>query len=204
MGPPLRPPLTAGQTVKRPNGQTAKRPDGQTARRSDGQTGQANSASTWTSTLPRSAFDTGQLASAASTASRNWASSAPGTVAVTCRRIVVIVGGSKTATADNSRRDGSWPRLDSSFESAMPKQAAWAAASSSSGLVRPPASSVREAHVTGASVNSPVLSADTVPAPLKRSPSQTALALRSATSSLSLAGSCRRDPIVKDVTVVRV
>ncbi len=62
----------------------------------------------------------------------------------------------------------------------MQKQAAWAAASSSSGLVLPPASSVRDAHVTPASVNSPVVTAETVPLPLNRSPCQTALAIRSA------------------------
>src|SRR5688572_357401 len=62
----------------------------------------------------------------------------------------------------------------------MQKQAAWAAASSSSGLVLPPGSSVREAHVTPASVNRPVVVAETVPLPLNRSPCQTALAVRSA------------------------
>ncbi len=64
----------------------------------------------------------------------------------------------------------------------MPKHEAWAAAISSSGLVLLPGSSVREAQVTSASLNSELLSADTVPRPSKRFPYHVALALRSAMS----------------------
>ena len=62
----------------------------------------------------------------------------------------------------------------------MQKQEAWADATSSSGLVRPPESSVLDAHVTGMSVNAPLDMALTTPLPDSRSPSQVAFARRTA------------------------
>src|SRR5262245_65251884 len=62
-------------------------------------------------------------------------------------------------------------------ESAMLKQAAWAAAISSSGLL-PVACSKREEYVIVASCNTP-LSVDALPVPVRRSPDQDAVACRS-------------------------
>jgi hypothetical protein len=62
----------------------------------------------------------------------------------------------------------------------MAKHAACAAATSSSGLVRPSEISVREAHVTGRSANAPDEIADTSPAPEVRAPDQVASARRMA------------------------
>ena len=60
---------------------------------------------------------------------------------------------SNVTVALTSSRVGGVPALARSLENAIEKQAAWAAATSSSGLVRPSADSVREAQVTGSSVN---------------------------------------------------
>jgi hypothetical protein len=60
----------------------------------------------------------------------------------------------------------------------MQKQDAWAAATSSSGLVRPSADSVRDAQVTGNSEKAPLVDAETTPLPDIRSPRQTAFAVR--------------------------
>jgi hypothetical protein len=59
----------------------------------------------------------------------------------------------------------------------MLKQAAWAAAISSSGLL-PAACSKRDENVIGASRSTP-LSVEALPLPLRRSPAQDALARRS-------------------------
>ena len=87
---------------------------------------------------------------------------------------------SKVAVAVTSSFAGGCLLVLSSLENAMQKQAAWAAARSSSGLVLPPGASVLDAQVTPASVNSPLLRADTVPLPSKRLPCHVALAERSA------------------------
>jgi hypothetical protein len=68
--------------------------------------------------------------------------------------------------------------LASSFEQAIEKQEAWAAASNSSGLVTPSDSPIREAHVVGRSRKTDVVDAVTVPRPLSRSPLHVAAACR--------------------------
>src|SRR5262249_3810739 len=85
---------------------------------------------------------------------------------------------SKVTVAETSRRCGGVPAFASPAESAIEKQLACAAASSSSGLVLPLGSSLREAQVTGWSLNIPLLLAVTLPAPLARSPSHTTSARR--------------------------
>ena len=59
----------------------------------------------------------------------------------------------------------------------MAKHDAWAAASSSSGEVRPSTSSVRDAHDTGRSVKSSLEPALTVPAPSANVPVQVTVAV---------------------------
>jgi hypothetical protein len=82
-----------------------------------------------------------------------------------------------TATVTDSRVGGV-PAFASSFEQAIEKHEAWAAARSSSGLVTPSGSPIREAHVVGRSMNTDVVDAVTVPRPLSRSPLQVATARR--------------------------
>src|SRR5438128_12079692 len=62
----------------------------------------------------------------------------------------------------------------------MAKQAAWEAARSSSGEVRPSGASVREAQLTGRSWKVPLEPALTPPLPLIRSPCQVTVAVRTA------------------------
>ena len=82
--------------------------------------------------------------------------------------------------AETSSRSGGEPAFPSPNESAIAKQLAWAAATSSSGLVFPSDRSVREAHETGSSVNAPLLEAVTLPDPRASVPSQTTSAFRTA------------------------
>ena len=63
-------------------------------------------------------------------------------------------------------------------DSAIEKQLAWAAASSSSGEVLPAGASVREDQETGRSVKSPLVPAVTVPEPSASEPLQVAVAVR--------------------------
>ena len=74
----------------------------------------------------------------------------------------------------------------------MQKQEAWADARSSSGLVRPPDSSILEAHETSISLNAPLDMALTTPLPDIRSPSQTAFARRTASAMSPLLVACVR------------
>jgi hypothetical protein len=70
------------------------------------------------------------------------------------------------------------PPLPSPAESAMEKHAAWADATSSSGLVLPPDWSVRAAQETGSSENALDEVALTTPLPSMRLPDQVACAVR--------------------------
>ena len=73
----------------------------------------------------------------------------PSTVPRTVSRISVMpVPGTKSTSAEVSSDVGGVPALASPLESAIEKQAEWAAAISSSGLVLPFASSARAAHDT--------------------------------------------------------
>jgi len=83
------------------------------------------------------------------------------------------------AVASVSRRVGGVPACASPCESAIEKQLAKAAAMSSSGLVLPAGSSVREAQVTSRPVTA-LLPSEKVPEPLTRSPCQVTRAVRSA------------------------
>src|SRR5881394_2789634 len=106
----------------------------------------------------------------------------PGTTPRTVRCELVTFGPSsidRVTVAETSRRSGALPAWASSCESAMEKHEAWAAATSSSGLVLPSERSVRDAQVTGRSAAAP-LANDNVPFPWARSPSQLVVAVRSA------------------------
>ena len=103
----------------------------------------------------------------------------------------------KATVAVVSRRVGGVPSFARVLESAMEKQAAWAAASSSSGLVRPACASVREDQETGRSRKAGLVSVETRPAPPRRSPSHVALArLISSVTVTSFPGVTGEGPIV--------
>src|SRR5919197_1969048 len=76
---------------------------------------------------------------------------------------------------------------------AIAKQLACAAASSSSGLVRPPGAAVRDAQLTGKSVNNRLVLALTTPEPEVRSPSHVASARRTAAIVFLLSTRCLMD-----------
>jgi hypothetical protein len=61
---------------------------------------------------------------------------------------VMPVPGTKVTSALVLTSSGAWPAWARAWLKAMEKQAEWAAAMSSSGLVLPPAASVRAFHVT--------------------------------------------------------
>jgi len=101
----------------------------------------------------------------------------PSTWAFTVRCTPVIPSpATKVTSAVASSWVGGVSLPASSFESAMQKQAACAAAISSSGVVFPPDSSARAFQLTS-KVPSPEVSRVVRPEPLKRSPFQVALAL---------------------------
>ena len=137
-------------------------------------------ASSVISGTPASAFDTGQFSFAPSAASRNASSSRPGTVPRTVSALFVIpVPGTKVTVAEVSSRSGGVPAFASPSDSAIEKQAACAAAISSSGLVRPSGSSAREAQVTSSGPNAPLPTLSIVPAPSSSEPDQVTFAVRS-------------------------
>src|SRR5680860_1041608 len=106
----------------------------------------------------------------------------PGTVPRTVRATLEMWSPpsvEKETTAEVSSRSGALPALARAPDSAMLKQEACAAASSSSGLVMPPGSSDRAAHVTFTGSMTPEESKLVMPCPDLRSPSQTLVALRS-------------------------
>ena len=90
-------------------------------------------------------------------------------------------------TSDETVRvSGTKPALARSPEKAIEKQLEWAAASSSSGLVRPSAVSVRDAQVMGNPPKAPLDSASTSPEPVISSPVQIDVARRVAAMKSSL------------------
>src|SRR5947208_3325514 len=125
-------------------------------------------------------LETGQPVSAALTAASNLALSAPGTRATRSRWLLVMEKLSPTLSRVTVAVVSSFcavrPALPSCAERAMVKHPAWAAASSSSGLVPTPFSKrvLKEYWVC---LRTP-LSVEMDPLPLLRSPCQTALALR--------------------------
>src|SRR5258708_3460796 len=125
-------------------------------------------------------LETGQPVSAAFTAASNLALSAPGTRATRSRWLLVMLKLSPTFSRLTVALVSSFcavrPAPPSCAESAMVKQPACAAASSSSGLVPTPFSKrvLKEYWVC---FRTP-LSVEMEPLPLFRSPCQTALALR--------------------------
>src|SRR5215218_2702065 len=142
----------------------------------------SSSSRTLISTLPRSAFETGQSSAACSTFRLSPARSRSGTRALTVSAAVVIRGAPSTSSSAQAavtvrRLGGVWfsPRTSAS---AIAKQLAWAAAISSSGLVLPSGRSVRDAHVTGSS--SAPLPVDSAPTPRASVPSQITSAVRCA------------------------
>src|SRR5919106_3831681 len=108
----------------------------------------------------------------------------PGTVPVTSSAILVIRKPASVfanvAVALVRSSSGALPACARMLDRDIEKHAACAAAISSSGLVLPPDSSVRAAHVTGSGPVAPLLSNVTVPEPPNRSPFHTALPRRSA------------------------
>ena len=99
-----------------------------------------------------------------------------------------------------SSRSGGVPARPSPADSAIEKQAACAAATSSSGLVSPSDVSVRADQDTGSEVNAPDDTADTAPEPVARLPDQVASARRMADMADSCCVLCRFRPIVPQVS----
>jgi len=165
--------------------------------------GPAYSSCAWTETetLPRRAPEIGQPSPAALAAAWKSAGEIPGTFPVTRSSIVTTFHASPTlsnvAVASTDNRVGGFCWRPSPAESAMQKQAACAAASSSSGLVFPPDASVRDAQETAVS-GSPPLMPFTRPCPWARSPSHTACAVR-----FAAIGGGYRGPDLTSRTVVR-
>src|SRR5712664_4556576 len=126
-------------------------------------------------------LETGQPVSAPLTAASNLALSALGIVATRSRWLLVMEKPSPTFSSEIvqvvSSFEAIMPASPSCLESAMVKQPACAAASSSSGLVPTPFSN-RVPNEYCASCRE-VLSVDNDPLPLLTSPRQTAVALRS-------------------------
>jgi hypothetical protein len=104
-----------------------------------------------------SACETGQFTFASSAAAWNAAASRPGTDPRAVNAIFVIpVPGTNVTVAEVWSCSGAAPAFASTFANAIEKQAAWAAAISSSGLVLPPeASSVRADQLTSSGPNAP-------------------------------------------------
>src|SRR5207247_7173876 len=131
-------------------------------------------------TFPLSARETGQLSLPSSAALVNFAASAPGTSPLTSSSLETTVQLSPTLSKvtfeRTSSRFGAEPARASPAERAIAKHDACAAASSSSGLDRPPGSAVRDDHDTGTSLNFPLDAPLTVPITLIRSPFNTARA----------------------------
>ena len=125
-----------------------------------------------------SAIETGQFCLAPSAASRKPSASRPGTSPTTCSRTPVMPSpGWKSTSARVCSVVGGVPPLASALDSAIEKHDEWAAAISSSGLVRPFGSSVRDAHVTS-NEPSPLDSRVTVPLPSVSGPCHSVAAKR--------------------------
>src|SRR5205085_1914302 len=113
----------------------------------------ASFAVTLTTTLPLSALLIGQFSFASCTSFVKVSSSAPGTIASSASSLDTTAHASwtlsKRTVAVTFSRSGTVPFFASRADSAMAKQLACAAASSSSGLVLPSGASVRAAQDTG-------------------------------------------------------
>src|SRR5439155_13908795 len=132
-------------------------------------------------TFPLSAIETGQPSFVSSAARPKAASSMPGTCPSTSILDVVIPSpGTNVTVADVDRSVGGVPWLARTFESAIEKHAACAAAISSSGEDLPGSSPVRAAHVISSGPNVPLPTRSSVPAPVMRSPCHRACARLSA------------------------
>jgi hypothetical protein len=108
----------------------------------------------------------------------------PGTVARTVRWLPVTFQPTsclvKRTSALTSSRSGGLPAFARKLENCIEKQDACAAASNSSGLVRPSGSSVRDFQLTGMPLIVPLVTLSIVPEPLSRSPVQVTSARRTA------------------------
>lgn len=93
---------------------------------------------------------------------------------------VMPVPGTKVTVADTAKRSGVVPAFARTLDSAIEKHEAWAAAMSSSGLVRPSSSPVRTAHDTSSGPKAPLPTLSIVPRPVGRSPRQVTCACFSA------------------------
>ena len=91
---------------------------------------------------------------------------------------VIPVPGTNVTVADVRSSSGGWPASARAPESAIAKQEACAAASRSSGLVRPCGSSAREVQVTGSGATTPLVVESIVPLPSSRLPCQVTSAVR--------------------------
>src|SRR5688572_30128653 len=142
----------------------------------------SSAADTDSSTFPARAREIGHPTLVASAAASKAASSEPGTTPTTSIRDAVTDQPSPTlsnvTSADTWRWSGGVPARTRLPDSAIEKQLAWAAASSSSGEVLPAGASVREDQETGRSVKSPVVPAVTLPEPSASEPLQVAVAVR--------------------------
>jgi hypothetical protein len=137
-------------------------------------------ASTASSTLPFRACEIGQFSFASSARRVNVAESIPGTSPRTVRTDEAIFQPasrwSKVTSARTSRFTAGVPFLARREDSAIEKQLAWAAASSSSGLVLPLCSLVREAQLIGRRDTTPLERYVIIPDPLIKSPFQVTVA----------------------------
>src|SRR4051812_17371393 len=124
----------------------------------------------------------GQLSFASLARRSNVALSMPGTVPLTLRTEVATFqpasAWSNVISARTSRLVAGVPFLPRRAEKAIEKHAAWAAASSSSGLVLPSCAEVRDAQLMGRREKMPLVTYVIIPEPLTRSPLQTAFAVR--------------------------
>src|SRR5262249_1448707 len=135
--------------------------------------------------VPVSALLTGQFFLASSAAAANSAAVRPGTTACTVRGIAVMPSGSPNVTsALVVMLVGGCPASDSPCDSAIEKQPEWAAAMSSSGLVRPLGASARDSQVSS-KVPSPDESRLTDPLPVASGPSQRVVAVRTVATMTS-------------------
>src|SRR5215470_2050793 len=142
--------------------------------------------------VPVSALLTGQFFLASSAAAANSAAVMPGTTPCTVSRIPLMPSGSPNVTsAEVVMLVGGCPASDSPCDSAIEKQPEWAAAMSSSGLVRPLGASARDSQVSS-KLPSPDESRLTDPLPVASGPSQRVVAVRTVATMTSpfTAGRC--------------
>ena len=128
----------------------------------------------------RECLGDGQPSFAASAASTNARSSIPGTSPTTRSAIFEMpVPGTKVTVASTFSDSGGVPACASPWDSAIEKHEACAAASSSSGVVCPSASSDPRAQLTGSGRSTPLPTLVIVPAPSVSEPFQVTCAVLS-------------------------